>query len=991
MNTERRRLAVVPDRPSGVTALFAGHGRPSLAADGRSFLLDRANVYLVEEGQVDIFSVGVEGGRPVGSRTHLLRVTRGGVFLDIAAHPSPGGRTLLAVGHVGTRLAEIPQARLWELLAGAELTAVVRTLLDSWIDAVCGGLAPSLVPKRCVELEIGVPHAMPAGTMWRPRGGVAWITHADAPAYLFGRPELAIDGHVHTPLSGLVWLTSPQTDRVTTFETAAVEPEALWRGLLRLHALVLQWTDLLARDAHAADSARLQEKTAFQKSLLKSACARLVEAAIPSGKRAEPSWLAVADDGPMRTWRLVAQALGLRFKPAAALTSAAVAANPVDAMLRAVGSRARRVMLRHDWWRHDAGPLLGFRDGSRPVALLPTARGYVIDDPERSVVEPVGRADAASLVPFAYSFYRPFPDGVLGPMKVLRFGIDGCGHDVATLIAAGVAGAALGLIPPVVVGMLFNATIPGAERSQLLELTIVLLAVAMAAALFNIAQGLLFLRIEARMGGSVQAAVWDRLLKLPLSFFRPYTAGDLAVRAMSIDAIRQIVSGSTMTALMGGVWSLGNVGLMFYYSANLAWRAILIILGVVVVALIGGWLQLRPQREAILAQAKASGIVLQLLTSISKIRVAGVEAAAFARWVERFSTQRRVQCAVRTIGTYVAAFNGAVPVVGTLLIFWIALPLLSHDRLMRTGDFVAFLSAYSSCISALLGTCAALLAAGNAIPLYEHARPILETLPEVDVRKADPGTLSGDIEVQHALFRYAADGPLVLHDVSFRVGPGEFVALVGPSGSGKSTLLRLLLGFETLESGAIYYDEQALDGLDIQAVRRQIGVVLQSGRLMSGDIFTNVVGSSSATLDDAWAAARMAGFGEDIEAMPMGMHTVISEGGSTLSGGQRQRILIARAIVHRPRILLFDEATSALDNRTQAIVADSLDRLQATRIVVAHRLSTIMSADRICVLDHGRIVQNGTYRDLIAKRGLFADLARRQIARGHGAGWGGAS
>jgi len=268
----------------------------------------------------------------------------------------------------------------------------------------------------------------------------------------------------------------------------------------------------------------------------------------------------------------------------------------------------------------------------------------------------------------------------------------------------------------------------------------------------------------------------------------------------------------------------------------------------------------------------------------------------------------------------------------------------------------------------------------TVIPLYEHAKPILQTMPEVDSAKSDPGVLSGEIEVHHAVFRYQQDGPPVLRDVSIHIKPGEFVAFVGPSGSGKSTLLRILLGFETLESGAVYYDGQELGGLNIQAVRRQIGVVLQSGRLTSGDIFTNIVGAAALGIDDAWEAAEMAGLAADVKAMPMGMHTVVSEGGTTLSGGQRQRLLIARALVQRPRILFFDEATSALDNRTQAIVSDSLARLNATRVVIAHRLSTIVHADCIYVVDAGRIVQAGTYEQLMAQEGRFAQLATREMA-----------
>jgi ABC-type bacteriocin/lantibiotic exporter with double-glycine peptidase domain len=229
-------------------------------------------------------------------------------------------------------------------------------------------------------------------------------------------------------------------------------------------------------------------------------------------------------------------------------------------------------------------------------------------------------------------------------------------------------------------------------------------------------------------------------------------------------------------------------------------------------------------------------------------------------------------------------------------------------------------------------------------------------------------------------FRYATDGPPVLEKVSFRARPGAFVALVGPSGSGKSTMLRLLLGFETPESGSVHLDAQDLAALDLQAVRRQMGVVLQAGKLSAGSIYQNIVGSSPYTLDDAWEAARSSGFDEDIRQMPMGMHTMVMEGGSGLSGGQRQRLMIARAIVAKPRILLFDEATSALDNRTQSVVTESLARLRATRVVIAHRLSTVIKADQIHVVEAGRVVENGTYEELMAHDGPFAKLAARQLA-----------
>jgi ATP-binding cassette subfamily C protein len=315
--------------------------------------------------------------------------------------------------------------------------------------------------------------------------------------------------------------------------------------------------------------------------------------------------------------------------------------------------------------------------------------------------------------------------------------------------------------------------------------------------------------------------------------------------------------------------------------------------------------------------------------------------------------------------------------VASLLLF-ATVSLLPREE-VSLGIFLAFNAAFVQVLYAAVTTSAAVSSVLQVVPLYERAGPILRALPEVDEARIAPGELSGDIEISHVSFRYAADGPPVLEDVCVHVRPGEFVAFVGPSGAGKSTLLRLLLGFETPTAGSIYFDREDLAALDRQAVRRQVGVVLQNSKLTPGDLLTNIVGSSLLTLEDAWEAARLSGLDEDIREMPMGMYTVISEGESTLSGGQRQRLLIARAVVARPRILLFDEATSALDNSTQARIIRSLESLKATRIVVAHRLSTIRHADRIYVLDGGKVVQHGRYDELLRQPGLFADLARRQL------------
>jgi NHLM bacteriocin system ABC transporter ATP-binding protein len=471
--------------------------------------------------------------------------------------------------------------------------------------------------------------------------------------------------------------------------------------------------------------------------------------------------------------------------------------------------------------------------------------------------------------------------------------------------------------------------------------------------------------------------LWDRLLNLPAPFFREYTAGDLAARAGGIAAIRQTLSEVALSSLLALLFSLVSFALLFWYHVGLAFLAVLLFLVVVVVTGGCGWLQVRYERADHAVRGRISGLILQLVTGVSRLRVAAAEDRALTVWAGEFAQQRRLAFRARAIANNLSAFTAALPLISAALLF--AAVALAVRRSLSLGEFLAFNAAFTQILFAAGMLSSSLTSVLQVVPLYERARPILTTLPETDVTKADPGDLGGDIEMSHVSFRYRGDGPVVLDDVSVHIRPGQFVAFVGPSGAGKSTLFRLLLGFETPASGSIYYDGEDLAGLDLQAVRRQVGVVLQHSRLLPGDILGNIVGTSLLTLEDAWEAARQAGLDRDIEQMPMGMYTIIGEGQSTLSGGQRQRLMIARAIAPRPRILFFDEATSALDNATQARVSASVAKLKATRVVVAHRLSTVMHADRIYVLDRGKVVQVGSYDELMQQGGLFADLVKRQL------------
>ncbi len=488
------------------------------------------------------------------------------------------------------------------------------------------------------------------------------------------------------------------------------------------------------------------------------------------------------------------------------------------------------------------------------------------------------------------------------------------------------------------------------------------------------------------MDSSAQAGVIDRLLNLPSTFFRQFAAGDLADRALGIGQIRQAITQSGTEAIVNTI----SVGIMFLFLFTFEWRmalAALVPIGLAVgLPFLANLLQLRYQRDLFALRGRISGLLLQLFNGINKLRVAGAEDRAFREWSRRFAGQRRLAYRAGQVTNAIHVFNQIVPVLASGFLFGVfaylrAESLKNHgDFRMTTGQFVAFYFTFSNVLSSLVQVSAASLDLMIVLPLAERIRPIIETPPEIDSAKTHPGELSGEIQIWHVTFRYQRDGPTILKDVSLHLQPGEYLALVGGSGSGKSTLLRILLGFERPEAGSLFYDGQDLSSLDLREVRQQIGVVLQSSRLMPTDIYRNIIGSSNLGLEAAWEAARMAGLERDIKNMPMGMQTVVSEGGSTFSGGQRQRLMIARALVRKPRILFFDEATSALDNETQRIVTESLDSLQATRVVIAHRLSTIVHADRIVVLQNGEIVQSGRYEVLLNQPGPFADLALRQIA-----------
>jgi ATP-binding cassette subfamily C protein len=943
------------------------------------WLCDEGQVWLVVSGKVDLFAVALRDGEPCGPLRHLFRAQPGQALFGVGQERQAQGIGVLARPVADAQLERLALAQLHELACAPETALDVAAWLDSWVAGLASACARELAPKGSRALAPDQDLALQDGEIARAADGVIWLQHTQGHIRFMNEPEtLPLARNIPFPLAGQAWIRATGPSTLHPAGTpACVQSDLVWAGLDVFHAVVLAaLRDQMARQAQA-NQARLHDAAAGDQQAIQQALVSL--AAVLEGQRAEQGTHPRGESPLLAACRMVGVALGLEIKAPPGLPEGRAQRDPVGQIAKASRIRARRVALRGNWWRQDNGPLLAFvEDDKRPVALLPApGRRYLLGDPAAGTQTTLTPEQAAALEPFAYTFFRAFPDQAISALDVLRFSLRGSTRDLVMVLLTGAALGFLGLAVPIVTGVVFDSIIPAANQFKLLQLTLALVMAALAAAAFQLVRSIATLRIETRMNIATQGAVWDRLLNLPAPFFRQYSAGDLAARVAGIDAIRQTLTGVTVSALLTGVFSLFNFGLLFAYDARLGLIATGLVLVACAVTFLAGYFSLRYARELTAIQARIAGLVLQLVSGIARLRVAGAEGRAFVVWAEQFTKQRRLSFRAGMIANGLAVFNAAFPTIALIAIF--SAIATGEAGLRSTGTVLAFVAAFSGLLGAALAVSSSILDVLRIGPLFENARPILATAPEVDLTRVDPGVLTGAIEVSHISFRYRADGPPTLQDVSFEARPGEFIAIVGPSGSGKSTLMRLLLGFETPESGSIYYDGQDIATLDLQALRSQIGVVLQSGKLMPGDIFSNIVGSSLLTLDDAWEAAALAGLADDIREMPMGMQTVISEGGSTFSGGQRQRLMIARAIVANPRILLFDEATSALDNRTQAIVSRSLEQLQATRIVIAHRLSTILQADRIYVVEAGRVVQHGSYAELAEQPGVFQDLIRRQL------------
>lgn len=649
----------------------------------------------------------------------------------------------------------------------------------------------------------------------------------------------------------------------------------------------------------------------------------------------------------------------------------------LEYLMRPFGIMRRTVKLEDGWYSDAIGAMLGvLRESGRVVALIPTGlSGYSYFDYDTGKRKKINHKNQHLFEAEAIAFYKPFPLKKISLPSLAAYIVRTLSASDFVMIAlATLALSLIGMISPMISKLLFDRVLPSGSSRLLIAITFFSVCVSVSTLLISAVKNMITARIETKLNISVDAATMMRIMSLPADFFKQYSAGELANRAAQVGVLCKMLASTVLSTGLTSIFSLIYISQIFVYAPELVVPALMIILVTVVFSVVTSLVQMKLSIRQMEISGKEGGMTYALITGIQKIKLAGAEKRAFARWGNLYAENAKLTYGPPTFIKLNSVISLAISLVGTIVMYSMAV-----KSGISVADYYAFNTAYGMVSGAFMALAGIALTVSQIKPILNMVKPFFDAVPEVSDGKQVITRLSGGIELNNVSFRYSENMPLVVDDMSLKIRPGQYVAIVGKTGCGKSTLMRLLLGFEHPQKGAIYYDGRDLERIDLRSLRRKIGVVMQNGKLFQGDIYSNIVISAPwLSQDEAWEAAELAGIADDIRKMPMGMNTIISEGSGGISGGQRQRLMIARAIAPKPKILMFDEATSALDNITQKKISESLGSLKCTRIVIAHRLSTIKQCDRIIVLDRGKIIEDGKYDELIEKNGFFAELVARQ-------------
>lgn len=665
------------------------------------------------------------------------------------------------------------------------------------------------------------------------------------------------------------------------------------------------------------------------------------------------------------------------FKPVEFPRNVKTHEDQLDYCLRQHGLMKRQVTLEENWYKDAYGPILAYtKEENEPVALLPDKLiGYYYIDRTSGKRVKLNSKTAERFGSEAYCFYRPFPQKKLKIIDLILYMQQCIGlNDVTLIVISTLMVTGVGMLMPRITRALTGPVLSSGSASILVSIAIFMLCTAISSQLIGTISNMLNTRVQTKITLGVQSALMIRVLSLPANFFRKYSSGELTSRSQSVSQLCSLLLGMILGTGLTSLMSLLYITQIFSFAPTLVIPSLIIILVTVGFSVVSSIVQIGISKKQMELGAKESGMSYAMLSGIQKIKLSGSEKRFFARWLNEYSEEAELTYSPPMFIRINSVITTAISLISNIVLYYLAV-----SSGIDQSNYFAFTAAYGAVMGAFSSLAGIALSFGRIKPILEMAEPFLKTEPETADNKEMVTKLSGSIELNNVYFRYSENSPYIVNNLSLNIKSGEYVAIVGKTGCGKSTLMRLLLGFEKPEKGAVYYDGKDLNRLDLTTLRRKIGTVIQGGGLLQGDIFSNIIISApQLSMNEAWEAAELAGIADDIRAMPMGMQTLISEGHGGISGGQKQRLMIARAIAPKPKILIFDEATSALDNKTQKQVSEALDKMGCTRIVIAHRLSTIRHCDRILVLDGGKVIEEGTYDELIAQNGYFAELVERQ-------------
>ena len=972
---------------TSIAELAARSGESVPCAGNLPVKLDDPNtVWFIDQGAVNLFLVEFRDGVEQAAPQHLLRRESGwllpGVAPDGPHDEEDTTLSLIAKGSPGTVLKRLPASVLSEV-DPAELGEQT----DTWLTAITDTLSrfASRLPRPTALARPGLTRTPGPCTLSVQRG-VVWVSEPPRGTSLFmdlvDQAEIVEAGGPHDaviPLTRTSWLILFDEATLSGRSTETLAKQGiLLSALASFHAVAFALERLNRRLAVVDDANLERARTTSRRTVERAARQRLFnihDLPIDRDDSVEDTSLADA-------LQAVGRREGIDFKIPVRSDPSGAPVSLVD-VLDASGVRARRVRFGAEgaWWRGDSNAMLAFRaEDGQPVALLPGWSGrYREFDPvsKRSVRMTADRA--AALADEAWMFYRPLPVGNVKPADLLRIALHGSAADLARLVLAGLPGGLIKLVPALALGFVANRTAAGGTAGALYAVAVAVAGFGLLGALLHLLQSTAMMRIEGRSVARVEAAIWDRLMRLPPSILHGRRAGDLAASGMTFQNLRDGLQGVAADGLLSIVFLLPVFGVIFLYDATLGTAALAFSLASLLITVVLGLRQILPHGRMIRAARRVSGRLFQIVGSIGKLRMENAEASAFAIWAQDYREQKRTELELGALEGHSRAFGAALPFLaaGVLLLAVVAV----GDGNLPVGDFLVVYLVFTAFQSAIARLGESLGAVAAMLPAFDQMRPLLAAVPEAEVEGAPVEYLGGDLIFDRISYRYDPDGPLILDDVTIHARPGEFVAIAGESGAGKSTLFRLALGFDRPTAGAVCYDGRDLRNLNLKQVRRRIGVVPQSVGLHPLDIWDNLVGHhDEVASDDVWTATRVADVEQEIKGMPMGMMTMVGTSGTVLSGGESQRVSIARSVIGSPRIMLFDEATNWLDNESQAKVMRNLTALTSTRVVIAHRLSTLEQADRIYVLQAGRVVQSGSFNELMEVDGVFRDLVRRQVA-----------